>query len=236
MGRSILVVEDDHNIADLIQLYLVKEGFDVRLAADGGAAIEEFRDQEPDLVLLDIMLPVMDGWEVCRTIRESSQVPIIMLTAKSEVFDRIQGLEMGADDYIVKPFEMKELIARINAVLRRSEIPNDTSKRLTFDRLVIDLDSYELIVNGKRVDTPPKELELLYHLAATPNRVYTRNQLLDEVWGFDYFGDSRTVDVHIKRLREKVEGVSDRWALKTVWGVGYKFELTTSKDREKGKE
>ena len=157
-------------------------------------------------------------------IRETSKVPIIMLTAKSEVFDRIQGLEMGADDYIVKPFEMKELIARINAVLRRTEIPNDTSKRLTFDKLSIDLDSYELIVDGKKVDTPPKELELLYHLAATPNRVYTRNQLLDEVWGFDYFGDSRTVDVHIKRLREKIENVSDQWALKTVWGVGYKFE------------
>ncbi len=175
------------------------------------------------------MLPVMDGWAVCAKIRETSQVPIIMLTAKSEVFDRIQGLEMGADDYIVKPFEMKELIARINAVLRRTEIPNDTSKKLTFDKLVINLDSYELIVDGKKIDTPPKELELLYHLASTPNRVYTRNQLLDEVWGFDYFGDSRTVDVHIKRLREKVEGVSDKWALKTVWGVGYKFELITEK-------
>ena len=167
----------------------------------------------------------MDGWAVCAKIRETSKVPIIMLTAKSEVFDRIQGLEMGADDYIVKPFEMKELIARINAVLRRTEIPNDTSKRLTFDKLVIDLDSYELIVDGKKIDTPPKELELLYHLASTPNRVYTRNQLLDEVWGFDYFGDSRTVDVHIKRLREKIENVSSQWALKTVWGVGYKFEL-----------
>ncbi len=187
----------------------------------------------PDLILLDIMLPVMDGWSVCAKIRETSKVPIIMLTAKSEVFDRIQGLEMGADDYIVKPFEMKELIARINAVLRRTEIPNDTSKRLTFDKLVIDLDSYELIVDGKKIDTPPKELELLYHLASTPNRVYTRNQLLDEVWGFDYFGDSRTVDVHIKRLREKVEGVSDQWALKTVWGVGYKFETTTGQTGEK---
>ena len=171
------------------------------------------------------MLPVMDGWTVCAKIRETSQVPIIMLTAKSEVNDRITGLEMGADDYIVKPFEMKELMARINAVLRRSEIPDDTKKKLTFDKLVINLDSYELIVDGKKVDTPPKELELLYHLASTPTRVYTRNQLLDEVWGFDYFGDSRTVDVHIKRLREKVENVSDQWALKTVWGVGYKFEV-----------
>ena len=213
MGRNILVVEDDRNISDLIQMYLVKEGFDVRIAGDGGKAIEEFQKEVPDLILLDIMLPVVDGWTVTAKIRETSKVPII-----------IQGLEMGADDYIVKPFEMKELIARINAVLRRTEIPNDTSKRLTFDKLSIDLDSYELIVDGKKVDTPPKELELLYHLAATPNRVYTRNQLLDEVWGFDYFGDSRTVDVHIKRLREKIENVSDQWALKTVWGVGYKFE------------
>ena len=225
MGRNILVVEDDHNISDLIHMYLVKEGFDVRIAGDGGRAIEEFQREAPDLILLDIMLPVMDGWAVCAKIRESSKVPIIMLTAKGEVMDRIQGLEMGADDYIVKPFEMKELIARINAVLRRTEIPVDTSKRLSFDKLTIDLDSYALVVDGKRVDTPPKELELLYHLASTPNRVYTRNQLLDEVWGFDYFGDSRTVDVHIKRLREKVEDVSDQWALKTVWGVGYKFEV-----------
>ena len=201
MGRNILVVEDDRNICDLIHMYLVKEGFDVRIAGDGGKAIEEFQKQVPDLILLDIMLPVMDGWSVCAKIRETSKVPIIMLTAKGEVFDRIQGLEMGA------------------------EIPNDTSKRLTFDKLVIDLDSYELIVDGKKIDTPPKELELLYHLASTPNRVYTRNQLLDEVWGFDYFGDSRTVDVHIKRLREKIENVSSQWALKTVWGVGYKFEL-----------
>ncbi|WP_300586000.1 response regulator transcription factor [Oscillibacter sp.] len=233
MGRNILVVEDDRNISDLIHMYLVKEGFDVRIAGDGGRAIEEFQRETPDLILLDIMLPVMDGWSVTAKVRETSKVPIIMLTAKSEVFDRIQGLEMGADDYIVKPFEMKELIARINAVLRRTEIPNDTSKRLTFDKLVVDLDSYELIVDGKKIDTPPKELELLYHLASTPNRVYTRNQLLDEVWGFDYFGDSRTVDVHIKRLREKVENISDHWALKTVWGVGYKFEVTAAKQAEK---
>lgn len=225
MGRNILVVEDDHNISDLIHMYLVKEGFDVRIAGDGGRAIEEFGKQKFDLILLDIMLPVMDGWAVCAKIRESSKVPIIMLTAKGEVMDRIQGLEMGADDYIVKPFEMKELIARINAVLRRTEIPVDTSKRLSFDKLTIDLDSYALVVDGKRVDTPPKELELLYHLASTPNRVYTRNQLLDEVWGFDYFGDSRTVDVHVKRLRDKLDGVSEKWTLKTVWGVGYKFEV-----------
>ena len=226
MARRILAVEDDRNISDLIRMYLEKEGFEVTAAFDGGTAVEKFKEIQPDLVLLDIMLPVMDGWAVCQKIREMSKTPIIMLTAKSEVFDKVTGLEMGADDYIVKPFEMKELIARINAVLRRSEIPDDTKKRLTFDKLIIDLDSYELIVDGKKIDTPPKELELLYHLASTPNRVYTRNQLLDEVWGFDYFGDSRTVDVHIKRLREKVENVSDQWALKTVWGVGYKFELT----------
>ena len=235
MARNILVVEDDRNISDLIQMYLVKEVFEVRIAADGGKAIAEFQKSVPDLILLDIMLPVMDGWAVCAKIRETSKVPIIMLTAKSEVFDRIQGLEMGADDYIVKPFEMKELLARINAVLRRTEIPVDTSKILRFDKLIINLDAYELTVDGKKIDTPPKELELLYHLAATPNRVYTRNQLLDEVWGFDYFGDSRTVDVHIKRLREKIENVSDQWALKTVWGVGYKFELLGGKTEESAK-
>jgi len=226
MARKILAVEDDRNISDLIRMYLEKEGFEVTTAFDGGTALEKFREVQPDLVLLDIMLPVMDGWGVCARIREMARTPIIMLTAKSEVLDRVTGLEMGADDYLVKPFEMKELIARINAVLRRTEIPDDTRKRLSFDKLVIDLDSYELTVDGKKIDTPPKELELLYHLAATPNRVYTRNQLLDEVWGFDYFGDSRTVDVHIKRLREKVENVSEEWALKTVWGVGYKFETT----------
>ena len=225
MGRKILAVEDDRNISDLIRMYLEKEGFEVTTAFDGGTAVERFREIGPDLVLLDIMLPVMDGWSVCAKIRETSRAPIIMLTAKSEVLDRVTGLEMGADDYLVKPFEMKELIARINAVLRRTEIPDDTRKRLTFDKLVIDLDSYELTVDGQKVDTPPKELELLYHLASTPNRVYTRNQLLDEVWGFDYLGDSRTVDVHIKRLREKVENVSEEWTLKTVWGVGYKFEV-----------
>ena len=225
MARNILVVEDDSNISDLIRMYLEKEGFDVRIAYDGGKAVEEYDRQAPDMVLLDIMLPVMDGWSVCAHIREKAKTPIIMLTAKSEVNDRITGLEMGADDYLVKPFEMKELMARINAVLPRSEIPDDTRKRLVFDKLEINLDSYELLVDGKKVDTPPKELELLYHLASTPNRVYTRNQLLDEVWGFDYFGDSRTVDVHIKRLREKIENVSDQWELKTVWGVGYKFEV-----------
>ena len=225
MAKKVLIVEDDGNIAELLHLYLEKEGFETQVAGDGGKGVELFRSFQPDLVLLDIMLPVMDGWSVCAHIREKAKTPIIMLTAKSEVNDRITGLEMGADDYLVKPFEMKELMARINAVLRRSEIPDDTRKRLVFDKLEINLDSYELLVDGKKVDTPPKELELLYHLASTPNRVYTRNQLLDEVWGFDYFGDSRTVDVHIKRLREKLEGVSDQWRLKTVWGVGYKFEV-----------
>jgi len=225
MARNVLVVEDDRNISDLIRMYLEKEGFEVSIAYDGGRAVEEFERRQPDLVLLDIMLPVLDGWGVCQRIRQKAKTPIIMLTAKSDVDDRITGLEMGADDYLVKPFEMKELMARINAVLRRSEIPDDTRKKLSFDKLIINLDSYELTVDGKQIDTPPKDLELLYHLASTPNRVYTRNQLLDEVWGFDYFGDSRTVDVHIKRLREKVENVSDQWALKTVWGVGYKFEV-----------
>ena len=233
MGRDILVVEDDYNISNLIYMYLVKEGFDVRLASDGAKAIQEFEKKAPALIVLDLMLPVMDGWEVCARIRETSRTPIIMLTAKSELFDRIHGLEMGADDYVVKPFEMKELIARINAVLRRTEIPTDTRKTLSYDKLRINLDAYELIVNGKKVDTPPKELELLYHLASTPNKVYTRNQLLDEVWGFDFFGDSRTVDVHIKRLREKVENVSSQWALRTVWGVGYKFELRDGKQASK---
>ena len=180
------------------------------------------------LVLLDIMLPVMDGWAVCAKIRETDKTPIIMLTAKGETIDKVAGLEMGADDYIVKPFEMKEVLARVHAVLRRLGGDDGKAKLLTYEGLVINLDSYELEVNGKRVDTPPKELELLYHLAASPNRVFTRNQLLDEVWGFDYFGDSRTVDVHIKRLREKLEGVSEQWSLKTVWGVGYKFELHSS--------
>ena len=173
------------------------------------------------------MLPIMDGWSVLKKIREGDKTPVIMLTAKGETEDKVSGLEQGADDYIVKPFEMKELIARINAVLRRTEIPEDTRKRLVFDKLEINLDSYELTVDGKKVDTPPKELELLYHLASTPNRVYTRNQLLDEVWGFDYFGDSRTVDVHIKRLREKIKDHAN-WKISTIWGIGYKFEVRNS--------
>jgi len=225
MARKVLIVEDDNNIAELVNLYLKKEGYETMVAEDGGKALDLYRAFRPDLVLLDIMLPVMDGWAVCAKIRETDSTPIIMLTAKGETIDKVAGLEMGADDYIVKPFEMKELLARVHAVLRRLGDEEVKARRLTFDGLVINLDSYELEVKGTRIDTPPKELELLFHLASSPNRVFTRNQLLDEVWGFDYFGDSRTVDVHIKRLREKLEGVSDQWSLKTVWGVGYKFEL-----------
>ena len=229
MAKKVLIVEDDGNIAELLHLYLEKEGFETQVAGDGGKGVELFRSFQPDLVLLDIMLPVMDGWGVLKKIREHDKTPVIMLTAKGETEDKVTGLEGGADDYIVKPFEMKEVLARIHAVLRRfgGEEEGSGEKKLTFDKLVINLDSYELLVDGKRVDTPPKELELLYHLAASPNRVFTRNQLLDEVWGFDYFGDSRTVDVHIKRLREKLEGVSEQWSLKTVWGVGYKFEVVS---------
>jgi len=227
MAKSVLIVEDDQNIADLLRLYLEKEGYVAAIAADGGSGVEMFRKLQPDLVLLDVMLPVLDGWGVLRSIRQESKTPVIMLTAKGETNDKVSGLKMGADDYITKPFEMKEVLARIEAVLRRggcAEGEQTPGKRLVFDKMIIDLEAFELIVNGKKVDTPPKEMELLYHLASSPNRVYTRNQLLDEVWGFDYFGDSRTVDVHIKRLREKLEGVSDQWSLKTVWGVGYKFE------------
>ena len=229
MPKKVLIVEDDGNIAELLHLYLEKEGFETQVAKDGGRGVELFRSFQPDLVLLDIMLPVMDGWSVLKKIRETDKTPVIMLTAKGETEDKVTGLESGADDYIVKPFEMKEVLARIHAVLRRfgGEEEEGGEKKLSFDKLVINLDSYELLVDGKRVDTPPKELELLYHLAASPNRVFTRNQLLDEVWGFDYFGDSRTVDVHIKRLREKLEGVSPQWSLKTVWGVGYKFEVVS---------
>ena len=227
MAVSVLIVEDDRNIAELLQLYLEKEGYAVTVAADGGQGLTKFRAIRPDLVLLDVMMPVMDGWSVCKAIRGESQTPIIMLTAKGETDDKVTGLRSGADDYITKPFEMREVLARIEAVLRRTGSADGEAKkrRLVFDRLIIDMDSFELLVDGKKVDTPPKEMELLYYLASSPNRVYTRNQLLDEVWGFDYFGDSRTVDVHVKRLREKLEGVSDSWSVKTVWGVGYKFEV-----------
>lgn len=229
---KILVVDDDINICELLRLYIEKEGYEVVIANDGGQAVTKFKTEKPDLVMLDIMLPVLDGWQVCREIRKTSQCPIIMLTAKGEVFDKVLGLELGADDYVVKPFETKEIVARIKAVLRRTggAVPADaiggdeSKKEVRYDGLVINLTNYELRVNGEQIDTPPKEMELIYHLASNPNRVFTRDQLLDEVWGFDYYGDSRTVDVHVKRLREKLEGVSDKWALKTVWGVGYKFE------------
>ena len=227
MAVSVLIVEDDKNIQDLLQMYLEKEGYAVTVAGDGGQGLVKFRSIKPDLVLLDVMMPVMDGWAVCRAIRAESQTPVIMLTAKGETDDKVAGLRSGADDYVTKPFEMKELLARIEAVLRRTDrtAAEKKARRLVFDKLVIDMDAFELTVDGKKVDTPPKEMELLFYLASSPNRVYTRNQLLDEVWGFDYFGDSRTVDVHVKRLREKLEGVCEGWSLKTVWGVGYKFEV-----------
>ncbi len=224
---KILIVDDDSNICELLRLYLEKDGFDICVANDGEQAIKQAADFSPDLILLDIMLPKLDGWQVCREIRKTDTTPIIMLTAKGETFDKILGLELGADDYVSKPFDAKEVIARVKAVLRRSSELDKSNeiKEVKFDKLRINLTNYELEVDGKTVDTPPKELELLYHLASNPNRVYTRDQLLDEVWGFDYYGDSRTVDVHVKRLREKLENVSDKWVLKTVWGVGYKFEV-----------
>ena len=227
MQYKILIVDDDENMCELLRLYLEKDGFETVVANDGEQAVDYAAKYTPDLILLDIMLPKLDGWPVCREIRKSSDVPIIMLTAKGETFDKILGLELGADDYISKPFDTKEVIARIKAVLRRSSDKDKASQiqEVKYDKLRINLTNYELEVNGVKIDTPPKELELIYHLASNPNRVYTRDQLLDEVWGFDYYGDSRTVDVHVKRLREKLENVSDRWSLKTVWGVGYKFEV-----------
>lgn len=227
--EKILVVDDDNNICELLRLYLEKEGYAVSLAHTGMQAVRMFTEQQPDLMLLDIMLPELDGWQVCREVRKNSNKPIIMLTAKGETFDKVLGLELGADDYITKPFEAKEVLARIKAVLRRTSNavqsePAEKIKQVSYDNLTINLTNYELTVKGKRVEAPPKEMELLYHLASNPNRVYTRDQLLDEVWGFEYYGDSRTVDVHIKRIREKLEDVSDKWELRTVWSVGYKFE------------
>ena len=226
MQASVLVVDDDVNICELVRLYLEKEGFMITCAYDGESALSLFRQKTPDLVVLDLMLPKADGMEVCREIRKSSAVPIIMLTAKGETFDKVLGLEMGADDYVVKPFEPKELVARVKAVLRRSlSVPQKETPVVSYPGIRISLTNYELSLGDETVPVPPKELELLYHLASHPNRVYTREQLLEEVWGFDYFGDSRTVDVHVKRLREKLEGFEDGWQLKTVWGVGYKFEV-----------
>ncbi len=223
-GERILVVDDDQNICELLRLYMEKEGYNVAIANDGVQALSTYRQFNPNIVILDIMLPKKDGWEVCREIRRSDDTPIIMLTARGETFDKVLGLELGADDYVVKPFESKEIMARIKAVLRRSSSNTDEIQQVEYDNLVINLTYYQLKVRGELVPTPPKELELLYQLASNPNRVFTRDQLLDEVWGFDYYGDSRTVDVHIKRIREKLDGVSTEWSLKTVWGVGYKFE------------
>lgn len=219
---KLLVCDDDNNICELLRLYLVKEGYSVVLAQSGNEALSLFHREHPDMVLLDIMMPGMDGWQVCREIRKTSDCPIIMITAKGETFDKVLGLELGADDYVVKPFDTKEVVARIKAVLRRVQVQTGGSdiKEVSYDNLTVNLTNYELKIKGKLVDAPPKELELLYHMASNPGKVYTRNQLLDEVWGFDYFGDSRTIDVHIKRLREKLDGVSDKWDLKTVWGVG----------------
>ncbi len=224
---KILVADDDSNICELVRLYLEKEGFHVLLANDGQQALHTFSREKPNLVILDIMMPYMDGYQVCKEIRKDSQVPIIFLTAKGEVFDKVLGLELGADDYMVKPFDMKELIARIKAVLRRFEQEKDVEQvqQVSYDNITINLSNYQLILAGQVYEIPPKELELLFFLASNPNKVFTRDQLLSSVWGYDYFGDSRTVDVHIKRIREKIEGKGTNWSLKTVWGVGYKFEV-----------
>ncbi|MBQ3530766.1 MAG: response regulator transcription factor [Oscillospiraceae bacterium] len=225
-NAKILVADDDRNICELLRMYLEKDGYNVVLAGNGEEALSKFDEEDPDILLLDVMMPKLDGWQVCRELRKKSECPIIMITAKGETFDKVLGLELGADDYVVKPFEPKEIVARVKAVLRRTgkaSAEND-KKEVNYDKLTVNMTKYELKVDGKVIDTPPKELELLFHLASNPNRVYTRDQLLDEVWGFEYYGDSRTVDVHIKRLREKLEGVSEKWTLKTVWGVGYKFE------------
>lgn len=231
---KIMVVDDDSNICELLRLYLEKEKFEVCIAGNGTEALEMFEREKPDLMLLDVMMPQLDGWQVCREIRKKSSCPIIMLTAKGEVFDKVLGLELGADDYVVKPFEAKEVIARVKAVLRRSGgTIQQKSKEVSYDNLYINMENYELRVRGKQIDTPPKEMELIFHLASNPNRVFTRDQLLDEVWGFEYYGDSRTVDVHVKRLREKLDGVSDQWTLKTVWGVGYKFEVHDRGNQDK---
>ena len=227
MSTTILVIDDDINICEVLRVYLENEGYEVKTANDGAEGVNFFKVYEPDLVLLDIMLPKKDGWQVCREIREISSKPVIMITAKGEVFDKVLGLELGADDFVVKPFDMKGLSARVKAVLRRysARDTKDEDEVIKFDNIEVSLQKYELKIKGKPVDIPPKELELFYFLAQNSNRVFTRDQLLDKVWGFDYLGDSRTVDVHVKRLREKLEGVSDKWILKTVWGVGYKFEI-----------
>lgn len=230
--KRILIVDDDENIAELISLYLVKECFDTEIAADGEEALEKFKQYQPQLILLDIMLPGMDGYDVCREIRKSSNVPIIMLSAKGEVFDKVLGLKIGADDYMIKPFDSNELVARVQAVLRRMQQNEEVAELQTeelsdcvkYDGLTVNLNSYSVIYNGSVIDMPPKEMELLYFLANSPNQVFTREQLLDQIWGYDYIGDTRTVDVHVKRIREKIKDGSN-WSIATVWGIGYKFEV-----------
>jgi two-component system response regulator ResD len=232
--QKILIVDDDANIAELISLYLTKECFETKIVEDGEEALKEFQTFNPDLILLDLMLPGIDGYEVCREIRKTSSTPIIMLSAKGEIFDKILGLELGADDYMIKPFDSKELVARVKAVLRRYKVPAATpaniapqSEYVEYPDLLINLTNYSVTYKGKNIDMPPKELELLYFLASSPNQVFTREQLLDHIWGYEYLGDTRTVDVHIKRIREKISD-SDTWALSTVWGIGYKFETKTN--------
>lgn len=233
--QKILIVDDDENIAELISLYLVKECFDTRIVYDGEMAILQYKDYKPNLILLDLMLPGIDGYEVCREVRRESKVPIIMLSAKGEVFDKVLGLELGADDYIMKPFDSKELVARVKAVLRRFSLEEEQKAKLSgassgefvsYPDLIISQTNYEVTYQGQRVEMPPKELELFYFLASHPNQVFTREQLLDHIWGYEYIGDTRTVDVHIKRLREKIEN-HEQWGLATVWGIGYKFEAKT---------
>ena len=231
-NQRVMIVDDDVNICELLRLYFEKEGYDVVTVNDGRTALEKVQQKEPDIILLDIMMPELDGWQTCREIRKFSEVPVIMVSAKGETFDKVLGLELGADDYVVKPFDTKEVVARVKAVLRRTAGRTEATKEdgvVEYDNLYININNYELKVCGKTIDTPAKELELIYHLASNPNRVFTRDQLLDDVWGFDYFGESsRTIDVHVKRLREKLEGASDKWELKTVWSVGYKFETKDS--------
>jgi len=225
MKGRILVVDDDRNIADLIRLYLEKEMFEVKTAHSGRTALDEFRLWTPDLVILDIMLPEIDGYEICKQIRKVSSIPVIMLTARGETFDKVLGLELGADDYLVKPFEPKELTARVKAVLRRTMNPENIVEEIVYPQLVINKSDYSITYQGKKADIPPKELELFYFLASHPNQVFTRDQLLEKLWGYDFMGDTRTVDVHVKRLREKFGDEAGRWEIKTVWGVGYKFEV-----------
>ena len=231
--QRILIVDDDYNIAELLSLYLTKECFETKIVGDGEEALRVFPEFQPNLILLDLMLPGIDGYQVCRELRSTSQVPIIMLSAKGEIFDKVLGLELGADDYMIKPFDSKELVARVKAVLRRYQLPvqmpassvtEQHGNFVEYPDLIVNLTNYSVIYNGHSIELPPKELELLYFLASSPNQVFTREQLLDHIWGYEYIGDTRTVDVHIKRLREKIKG-NDKWALTTVWGIGYKFEV-----------